>query len=588
MLAITISWIVISIVFLSFGDFLIFLYNRLCKQDERYRLTDTLLLGMCATLIPLSATSLWLPSNQYILLVFVILSIIYWIIRWSHFQYKLKQLKARLKSFSVLQILAFIIPTIGIMAAILWQVGVFDSLFYHQQNIRWNEEYAVVPGLGNLEHRFAFNSNYFLLSAIFSFRFLFGEAIYGLHVLILIYVLCWILKEIIISGYEIKRVSLLIVFTGYIFIFGYSLASTSTDAIPNIVSFYLITRLLLYPESAKRNLLLYVCVPIALITFKVSILPLCLLSLYTAYWFLKEKQYKAIGFSFIISSSIVLLWLTRNVIISGYLIFPFSEIDIFAVDWKIPKDIAVEEKDFIYSCGIRLFNDVVSQLKSIDFSMQGIINWLINFWFIGFAILSPPVVLYSAIKKKYLDKTVYLVYIILVSIFAIWYIGGPDPRFIGGTLFAFSFFVIFLIVSGKKEKQLKIVGIPVITIFVIIMAIWPITRTQRFFNMFALSVPKENMRPVSDVYIRPYPYKELLRSAGLYKDDFYRYPMSKDVFVYISESPVALNDRYVCFDYPFPCTVSSSGIGIKYLDVTEIEPRGDSLQDGFRAKESEK
>lgn len=588
MLAITISWIVISIVFLSFGDFFIFLYNRLCKQNEQYKLTDTLLLGMCVTLIPLSATSFCLPSNQYILLAYIILSTAYWIIRRSHFQNRLKQLKARLKSFSVLQIIAFIIPTIGIMIAILWQVGVFDSLFYHQQNIRWNEEYAVVPGLGNLEHRFAFNSNYFLLSAIFSFRFLFGEAIYSLHVLILIYVLCWILKEIIVSGYEIKRVLLLVIFTGYIFIFGYSLASTSTDAIPNIISFYLIAKLLLYPESAKKDLLLYICVPIALITFKVSILPLCLLSLYTAYWFLREKQHKAIAFSFTVSALIVLLWLTRNVIISGYLIFPFSEIDLFTVDWKIPKAIAIEEKDFIYSCGIRLFDDIVNQLKSIDFSIQGIINWLTNFWFVGFALLSPFVVLYSYIKKKYLDKTVYLVYIILISIFAVWYIGGPDPRFIGGTLFAFSFFVLFLIISGKKEKQLKIVAIPVMAIFVVIMALWPITRTQRFFEMFSLSVPKGNMRPVSDVYIRPYPYKELLRSAGLYKDDFYRYPMNNDVSIYISETPTGLNLRYGCFDSPFPCTVSSSGVGIKYLDVTQIEPRGNSLQDGFRVKTSDK
>jgi hypothetical protein len=57
--------------------------------------------------------------------------------------------------------------------------------------------------------------------------------------------------------------------------------------------------------------------------------------------------------------------------------------------------------------------------------------------------------------------------------------------------------------------------------------------------------------------------------------------------VYISESPEVPNGRYVCFDSPFPCTVLISGGGIKYLDVLEIEPRGDSLQDGFRVKANE-
>jgi len=470
------------------------------------------------------------------------------------------------------------------MVAILWQVGVFDSLFYHQQNIRWNEEFAIVPGLGNLEHRFAFNSNYLLLSAIFSFRFLFGEGIYTLHVLILVYVLCWILKEIFTSGYEIKRIVLLIIFTGYIFTFGYSLASTSTDAIPSIVSFYLVTKLLLYPDSIKKKLLFYVSIPVALITFKVNIMPLCLVSLYAAYIFFTKKQYKAIIFTFAGSFIIVALWLGRNVILSGYLVFPFSEIDLFAVDWKIPEQIAVEERDFIHSCGIRLFDDTVNQLKTFNLSIESIKGWIISFIFIGFAIISPVVVLYSYLKKKYLNKTVYLAYASLLLIFLAWYMGGPDPRFIGGTLFAMAYIVMHLLLSGKKDIKITKTGKVIIALFVFIMAAWPVTRTNRFFEMFNLSTHSEGMRPVSNVLIRPYPYRELLRSAGIYKDEFHIYNFSKDVAVYISESPEVLNGRYVCFDSPFPCTVSASGVGIKYLDVTEIEPRGDSLQKGFRIK----
>ncbi|MFV0538222.1 MAG: LIC_10190 family membrane protein [Dysgonomonas sp.] len=587
MLAIIVSWISISIVFLSFGDFLVFLYNKLSKQNERYGVIDTFLLGMCFTLIPLSISSFWLPSNQYILLAYLLLSIIYWVLRKEHFRNLLKQSKQRLQRFSTLQLAAFIIPILAIAIAILWQVGVFDSLFYHQQNIRWNEEFAIVPGLGNLEHRFAFNSNYLLLSSVFSFRFLFGEAVYSLHVLVLVYVLYWILKEIFSSGFELKRLSLLIVFTGYIFVFGYSLASTSTDAIPNIVSFYLIARLLLYPDSIKEKLLFYICIPIILLTFKINILPLSLLSLVAIYYSFKAKQYKSIIISLSTATIIITLRLIRNVIISGYLIFPFSEIDIFTVDWKIPKGIAVEEVDFIKSCAIRIFNDLISHLTTFSFTIEGIKNWLISFIFICPVIISPLVVIYSLIRKKYLNKIIYLAYISLLLIFMIWYIGGPDPRFIGGALFAMFYFVIYLLLEKEEDKHFNVIGTLVVGLFVITMAAWPVVRTNKFTKMFGLLVSRENnKRPISNILIRPYPYKELLRSAGIYKDSFHEYRISSDVAVYISETPEVLDGRYVCFDAPFPCTISASGMGIKYLDVTEIEARGKSLQDGFKAKEN--
>ncbi|GHV14257.1 hypothetical protein FACS1894169_02790 [Bacteroidia bacterium] len=279
------------------------------------------------------------------------------------------------------------------------------------------------------------------------------------------------------------------------------------------------------------------------------------------------------------------MWLIRNVIISGYLIFPFSGIDIFTVDWKIPEGVAIEEVDFIKSCAIRIFNDLINHLTTFSFTIEGIKNWLISFIFVGSAVISPFVVVYNLIRKKYLNKIIYLAYISLVLIFTVWYIGGPDPRFIGGALFVMFYFVIYLLLEKKEEKHLKKTGILIVGLFVVTMAAWPVVRTGKFMKMFNLSLAhRENQRPVSDILLRPYPYRELLRSAGIYKDSFYEYHISKDVSVYISESPEVLNGRYVCFDSPFPCTISASGAGIKYLDVTEIEARGKSLQDGFRLK----
>ena len=42
------------------------------------------------------------------------------------------------------------------------------------------EEYGVVPGLGNLHVRFAYNSSMFALSALYSMKFVLGQSLHGI------------------------------------------------------------------------------------------------------------------------------------------------------------------------------------------------------------------------------------------------------------------------------------------------------------------------------------------------------------------------------------------------------------------------
>ncbi|SBV93922.1 hypothetical protein [uncultured Dysgonomonas sp.] len=585
MLAITISWIAISVVFLSMGDIFVSLHNRLCKQNEQYGLTDTFLLGMCFTLIPLSITSFWLPSNHYILLALLIACLIYWTVRKNHLLAVIRKVRSSFARLSIFHSAIFIIPIISLMIAIIWQVGVFDSLLYHQQNIRWNEEFAIVPGLGNIEHRFSFNSNYLLLSAIFSLRTIFGEGVYSLQVLVLIAVICWTIKRIIQSGYEIKHILLLLIITGYIFTFGYSLAATSTDAIPNIISLYLIAKLLLYPNSLSNKKLFFVIIPITLFTFKLTIIPLGLISLYILVRLARNKEYRTALFLTFVPMVILGLWFIRNVITSGYLIFPLHEIDIFTVDWKLPAFVATEEKDFIFSCGIRALNDVIWQITHPELnSFDGIYRWGMNLIFIAPILLSPVVVIYSFLKKKYLHKNVYFVYLILLAVIGVWYWGGPDPRFIGGILFAVIYYICYLLFSTRKEKLYPKTGTILTAAFSLLMAYWAVSRSIKFYNMFDLKTPKANSRPVSDILIRQYPYRELLKSLTLYTDEFLPYKLDNGATIYISKSPEIPDGRFVCFESPFPCTVLQADAPGKYQDISSVTTRGRSLQDGFRPR----
>ena len=53
-----------------------------------------------------------------------------------------------------------------------------DHGLYHMQTVEWNSQYAIVPGLGNLHHRFAFNSSHFLYPALLDWGILEGRSYY--------------------------------------------------------------------------------------------------------------------------------------------------------------------------------------------------------------------------------------------------------------------------------------------------------------------------------------------------------------------------------------------------------------------------
>ena len=71
-----------------------------------------------------------------------------------------------------------------LLSMVLWTTqdpGQYDTGLYHAQAIRWIEEYGVVPGLGNLHMRLAYNSAFMCLQALFSLEWLVGQSLHSLN-----------------------------------------------------------------------------------------------------------------------------------------------------------------------------------------------------------------------------------------------------------------------------------------------------------------------------------------------------------------------------------------------------------------------
>jgi len=44
---------------------------------------------------------------------------------------------------------------------------------------------------------------------------------------------------------------------------------------------------------------------------------------------------------------ILLPWLIRNIILTGWLIYPFPSLDVFNFDWQVPLNMVMSERDFV-------------------------------------------------------------------------------------------------------------------------------------------------------------------------------------------------------------------------------------------------
>ncbi len=120
MLAILISWITLLIVQFYLGDLFIHLYNKLCNNKEQYGFLDTFFLGMCFILIPLQFTSLWLPSNHYILLAYIIICIAYWACNKERTKEQIRKITDLLNSLTLFQKILICIALLAV---------IFHSLF---------------------------------------------------------------------------------------------------------------------------------------------------------------------------------------------------------------------------------------------------------------------------------------------------------------------------------------------------------------------------------------------------------------------------------------------------------------------------
>lgn len=315
----------------------------------------------------------------------------------------------------------------------------YDTGLYHAQSIRWIEEYGVVPGLGNLHSRLAYNSAAFCLSALYSMSFLGGQS-YHCCAGFLSYLLALVCMEAFTKN-RVKKPLLSdfarVTSIYYLLMIFDEMVSPASDYFMVLLVFYIVTRWLELLERKENSYLPYalLCVLcVVVLTVKLSGALILLLTLKPAVMMIREKRFREIGKFAGTGILTVMPFLVRNVILSGWLVYPFTFVDLFSFDFKIPKGMADYDAREIQVWG-RGFSDVG---KYDDPLMEWLPEWIANLdgsnkVFLTLAlsgiVLLAMLIIYGLIRKKKDMLDFFHIAGTLTVCFLFWLLSAPLIRY---------------------------------------------------------------------------------------------------------------------------------------------------------------
>lgn len=152
---------------------------RLLKRISGYSCCETdiiLAFGVCLLTVFAQFFSLFYKVGAIANIILIVLNLVFFYMYRKDILVVIKTYKKGSASLKYVCIVIAIL-TITFLKFASMPVASYDTYLYHAQAIRWIEEYGIVPGLGNLHNRLAYNSSVLSLQALFSLKFMWGEAI---------------------------------------------------------------------------------------------------------------------------------------------------------------------------------------------------------------------------------------------------------------------------------------------------------------------------------------------------------------------------------------------------------------------------
>ncbi len=414
--------------------------------------------GWSTVLAWLETWHLWRPINAGALATVVALGTVGWLANRTDARAILAVLRNARPAFAVLWLLV----ALWAASRALGPLRHFDTSFYHLTTLEWIQAYPVVPGLGNLHGRLAFNSSFTLYAAMLDVGHWSGRSFHVANGLLLFVALsrgawgAWRLfggrrtggrvtggRRTLALFQVLLAVPVLAAFSGEL------VPSLSTDLPVLVLGLvtagellaFLLHRRLNERERGYRVFVLAVLVA-AGVAVKLSLVVPGALSLALALAILARRggrsELRRVALPAVIATAAILgPWIGRSIYLSGYLVYPVAATAV-PVDWRVPRSLVLDETGWIYG----LARHTTSHWALV----VGNWSWLGTWWrelppsflrsLLAAALALASVAmgtLHAGVRAR-LRSTGWLVLLPSIVSLGFWIVTVPKPRFAGAAL----------------------------------------------------------------------------------------------------------------------------------------------------------
>lgn len=345
MVEVILSFIYIFIVTLGVGLLVAYILSKLSiasvwQTEEEYIFTPLVVMGIVGVSVGVEYHSIFGKIGIFAHIILLLASFGGYILNKKRIPSFINQMKEIIFSWEGLFYFGFIL-----LISFYGSRGIFhtDTNIYHAQNIRLYEEYGLIKGMGNLQQHYAYNSSYLAFASIFSLGWLFGDA--PLHTTTaFLEAFAGIYAFFGLKRFREHKLHLAdgmkIAILFYILVIITGSMSPATDYGTMLMSLILMSLWCDEMEGRRRVECygLLAVLAVFVLTMKFSACLLVLLAVFPAVMLIKEKQIKKITAFLLMGVMVLAPFFIRNYLIGGWLLYPADFIDIFDVEWKIPKE----------------------------------------------------------------------------------------------------------------------------------------------------------------------------------------------------------------------------------------------------------
>jgi hypothetical protein len=454
------TWIYISVICYAWGKFF---FVRLIKSpglNWNPGFPVTSFLGLCLLGILTMYFSLFFSVNEWLMLGISLPALLFYRLSENRKSFKtdLKNLWVHTTVVDrVLVIVTVFVLLLLNSAAVIHP----DTLNYHNDSVQIYKRFGQIPGIANVKLEYGFQSLWFAVLALFDFSIFESGMSYPLAGA----VMCWFVLYLISSASKWLSHKQ---YLWYLFLFLAGMLAwtqirlTASSASPDFivaVCIFLSLYFFIKTPDGESYAHLSVFFSMAAVCVKLSAVPVLIVPLYFFIRAILNKDIKTVsGYMKVVVLFLAPLMI-RNLISSGYPLYPSTVADVFPFEWKLRLHNLIHFQHYIttYARYPVLFDSADSVFN------QRFFNWL-PVWF-NHRYIADKMILLSVLPGLFLSVIFYRQwvsrtnrYFIIATLISLtgtvfWFVNAPDPRFGTGFLLSLIYFLYVPFFNAKLSTS---------------------------------------------------------------------------------------------------------------------------------------